>query len=227
MKLYDLTLLTVTFNNNLMTGLMLKSATKQLCELPETIVIDNGTTQPVDEKLKSIVEVFDNTNNHVTGNYHQCSKNHCSAVDYALKNLIETKWCLLVDNDILFKPTVKKLLEEFDESSDCVGEIGWDDAPPERRFPYFCLINVEKFRAEKVSYFENDRCIGPGSRENGTRGPGATCWYKDTGCSFLEDIRNTWNIREIKLSDYIVHRKNTGYGTIDQNLFLNSNKELY
>jgi len=228
MKLNDITVLSVTFNNNLLTGLMLKSLAKQLGKLPECIIIDNGTTLPADERLKDLVTLFDNKNQHVTGNYKQCSKNHCSTIDYALKNLVKTKWCLLVDNDVLFKPTVKKFLENLNENEfDCCGEIGWDDAPPERLFPYFCLINVEKFRNEKLNYFDNVRCIGPGSKEIGACGPNTKRWYKDTGCSFLEDIKNRWRIKLIKMSDVIIHKKSNGYGFTDEKTFLTVNKELY
>lgn len=226
MKINEITLLTVSFNNNVLTTMMIKSFYKQVCEV-ETLIIDNGTFQPVSSDMKELFNVVDNTNQKITGNYNQCSKNHCSAVDYALKNCVKTKWCLLVDNDVLFKSDVKKLLEELKDSEfDCCGEIGWDDAPPIRLFPYFCLINVEKFRNENLNYFDNDRCIGPGSKEVGKRGPGTPCWYKDTGCSFLEDIQNSWKIQEIKLSDYIVHLKCTGQNNRDFRKFLNDNKNL-
>lgn len=227
MKISEITLLTVSFNNNVLTTMMIKSFYKQVCEV-ETLIIDNSTAQPISSDMKKIFNVIDNTNQKITGNYNQCSKNHCSAVDYALKNCIKTKWCLLVDNDILFKPEVKKLLTEFkDYEFDCCGEIGWDDAPPVRLFPYFCLINVEKFRNEKVNYFDNDRCIGSGSKEVGRRGPGTPCWYKDTGCSFLEDIENSWKIQEIQLSNYIVHMKCTGQNNRDFRKFLNDNRDLF
>lgn len=226
MKINDITLLTVSFNNNLLTTMMIKSFYKQVCNV-ETLIIDNGTNQPVSNDMKSIFMVVDNTYQKITGNFNQCSKNHCSSVDYALKNIIKTKWCLLVDNDILFKPTVKSFLENLNENEfDCCGEIGWDDAPPERLYPYFCIINVEKFKLDKINYFDNDRCIGPGSKEIGKRGPGTPCWYKDTGCSFLEDIKNTWRIKEITLSDYIVHLKCTGQNNRDFRKFLNDNKNL-
>ena len=79
---------------------------------------------------------------------------------------------------------------------------------------------------EKLNYFDNDRCIGPGSKEVGKRGPGTPCWYKDTGCSFLEDIQNSWKIQEIQLSNYIVHMKCTGQSNRDFRKFLNDNRDL-
>ena len=227
MKLNDITLLSVSYNNNLITGMMLKSLSKQI-SLENIIIFDNGDRIPVDEGLKSCFNVIDNFKQKLTGNYKQCSKNHCSTIDYALKNLIKTKWCLLVDNDILFKPAAKTLLENLNENEfDCCGEIGWDDAPPERLFPYFCLINVKKFKNDNLNYFDNDRCIGPGSKEVGPRGPTTKCWYKDTGCSFLEDIKDTWKIKQIKLQDYIVHLKCTGGGNTNYKEFLALNIDLF
>lgn len=226
MNIKNLTLLTVSFNNNIMTGLMIKSFFKQLQNDIEVVIVDNGTALQVDENLKSIFNVVDNFQHKLLPDYKQCSKNHCVAIDYALKNIIKTKWVLLVDNDVFFKPSIKDFLEHFAEDSDCVGEVGWDDAPPVRLFPYFCLINVDKFRNEKLNYFDNDRCIGPGSKEVGKRGPGTPCWYKDTGCSFLEDIQNSWKIQEIQLSNYIVHMKCTGQSNRDFRKFLNDNRDL-
>ncbi len=228
MNLKDITILTVSFNNNVLTGMMLKSFQKQVGELPEVIIIDNGNKIPVDDGLKSAFNVIDNFNQKITGDYKQCSKNHCSTIDYALKNIIKTKWCLLVDNDILFKPSLKSFLENLNENEfDCCGEIGWDDAPPERLYPYFCIINVEKFRNENLNYFDNDRCIGLGSKTIGKRGIDTLCWYKDTGCSFLEDIKTYWKIKQIKLNEIIVHLKMTGKWNKNYKTFLENNKELF
>ena len=60
MKLTDITLLSVAFNNNLLTGLMLKSAVKQFGELPNCVIIDNGTIERIDSRLCDIVTVIDN-----------------------------------------------------------------------------------------------------------------------------------------------------------------------
>lgn len=228
MRLKDITLLTVSFNNNIMTTAMLKSFLKQVGDLPEILVIDNGTHTLLSPEFKKTFNVFDNSRQHVTSDYHQCSKNHCSTIDYALKNLIKTKWVLLVDNDILFKPEVKTLLDNLNENDfDCVGEIGWDDAPPNRLFPYFCIINVEKFKNDRISYFDNERCIGPGSIEIGPRGPFTKCWYKDTGCSFYEDIRMLWRIEKIKLDKFIVHNKTTGQPKMTIAKFIEQNRKLF
>ena len=227
MNLGDLTLFTVTYNRTVLTKCMIKSFYKYFGQTSPILVIDNGTI-PVDVAFKSQVHVIDNTFQNITGEYHQCSKNHCSTIDYSLKHYINTKWCLLVDNDILFKPAAAEFIHNFDTTAyDCAGEVGWDDAPPNRLFPYFCLINVEKFNSDKLSYFDNDRCIGPGSREEGPRGPNTKCWYQDTGCSFYEDIQSRWKIQLISLQTLIVHMKCTGGGNTNYGKFLYDNQTLF
>lgn len=178
----------------------------------EIIIVDNGTTQSINE-LNNVFTVIDNYKHKLLKDYNQISKNHCAAIDYAMKNCVHTDWVLLVDNDILFLPQLKQFLTKFDETAyDCAGEIGWDDAPPNRLFPYFCLINVKHMKKQNISYFDNERCIGKGSKITGKYGS-TQRWYKDTGCSFLEDIRtHSWRIQKIHLSDYTVHLKGTLHG---------------
>lgn len=175
----------------------------------EVIIVDNGTTQTITE-LSNVFTVIDNYEHKLIKDYKQISKNHCAAIDYALKYNVHTDWVLLVDNDILFLPALKTFLAEFNtDLYDCAGEIGWDDAQPNRLFPYFCLINVKQMKKHNISYFDNERCIGKHSKITGKYGS-TQRWYKDTGCSFLEDIQaNKWRIQKIQLSNYIVHLKGT------------------
>lgn len=205
----DITLLTTNYNQKYMTLCMLKSYMKNVGLDANYLIIDNSDN--VNESLVNTdLNVFDNINNHITHNYRQCSKNHCSAIDYALKNLIKTKYVLLCDNDIFFKPTIIDLLKDY-KNYDCIGEIGWDDAPPTRIFPYLNIIDVEKFKKDKINYFDIHRITEapPIGKHEGPRGPNTKCWYHDTGSSFYEDIKDKWNIKQIKLNDYIVHHKVT------------------
>ena len=205
MNIRDITLLTVSFNNNVLTGMMIKSFLKQSKGIPgDVIIVDNGNITPVDDMAKRIFHVIDNFNHILLEDEHQSSRNHCAAIDYALKTQIHTKWCLLVDNDILFKPSLCDFINTFDDTVyDACGEIGYDKSPPDRLFPYFCLINVGKFNRENISYFDPERTIKYGL-------PGYTdksfnvC---DTGYSFYEDIKNTWNINSIQLKTVCKHLK--------------------
>ena len=222
----NLTLLTVNFNSNYMTFMMLKSFFKCIGDNFNYLIVDNSTNLNY-SLVNSGMNVFDNTNNHITGNYGQCSKNHASTIDFALNNLIKTKYVLLCDNDIFFKKSILSILPER-EKYDCIGEIGWDDAPPNRLFPYFNLFDVEKFKKEKVHYFDPKRIIEPPpvGRYVGPRGSGTKCWYRDTGASFYEDIKDSWNIKQIKLNDYIVHNKTHGQPKMTLNDFIIKYKDL-
>lgn len=206
----DITLLTVNFNQKYMTAFMLQSFMKLTSNTFDYLIIDNSTNHN-ESLINSSLNVFENIRNRKTGDFGQCSKNHCSTIDYALKNLIKTKYVLLCDNDIFFKSSIVSLLEERTKY-DCIGEIGWDDAPPNRIFPYLNIIDVEKFNSQHLNYFDKTRIIEdpPIGKYAGPRGIGTKCWYHDTGSSFYEDIKDSWNIKNIKLDDYIVHNKTHG-----------------
>lgn len=226
MNLKDITLLTVSFNNNLLTGMMLKSFYKQVGELPEVVIIDNGDKIPVDESLKSCFTVIDNFNHKLLENEFQASRNHCSAIDYALKNCIKTEWCLLVDNDILFKPAIKNFLNELNENDfDACGEIGWDKTPPNRLFPYFCLINVKRFKKENLNYFDrnNITCFCTEGKKETEQ---SKYNIKDTGYSFYESIKHLWRIQKIKLGELIVHLKGAMLYKKNVKAWLDKNRDL-
>lgn len=205
MNLDDITLLTVSFNNNILTGMMLKSFRKQCGRLPnDVVIVDNGTTFPIDDTLRKIFTIVDNYQHQLLPDEHQPSRNHGAAIDFALKHVIHTKWCLLVDNDILYKPSLRSFLSKIDDTYDIYGEIGWDITPPDRLFPYFCLINTEKFNTEGRNYFVRNRYISycmPNCHDITVHN------HHDTGCSFYEDIYRTWSIYNINMDDYMVHLK--------------------
>lgn len=230
MNLNNLTILTTTFNENILTGMMLKSFAKQLGKLPTVVIIDNGNRIPIDPRLKQAFNIIDNFNHKILPDENQPSRNHCIALDYTLNKHIHTKWVLLVDNDILFKPSVKNFINTFDESADCVGEIGWDVIKPERLFPYFCLINMEKYKQDNIHYFDPNKCMKLFD-ENGNElhnvSNGHSGLY-DTGYSFLESIKKKkWAIREIQINDYIVHLKNGSFGSKNVCEFLMKYKDLH
>lgn len=224
----DITLLSTNYNHKMMTLCMLKSYMKYCGYDAKYLIIDNSNN--LAESLISYTELnaFDNTFNHITHNYGQCSKNHCSAIDYALKNLITTSYVLLCDNDVFFKSTIIELLKDY-KSYDCIGQIGWDDAPPTRIFPYLNIINIDKMKHDKINYFDINRIteLQPIGRHEGPRGPNTTCWYHDTGSSFYEDIKDKWNIKQINLNDYIVHHKVTMSPKSLLDDFINSHKEMW
>ena len=72
--------------------------------------------------------------------------------------------------------------------------------------------DVEKLKKDGINYFDPKRIIEPApiGKYYGKRGQNTKCWYHDTGSSFYEDIKDSWNIKEIKLDDFIVHNKSHG-----------------
>lgn len=196
--LSDITILTATFNRHDFTISMIKSFFDVFkignIILPQFIVLDNSTSCPFPDTPNPIIKVIDNTNFKYTCNYNQPSMNHSASIDWAIKNLIHTKYIMLCDNDILFKPNIC-LLTEKRFSYNLVGEIGWDRVPPARLYPYWCIIDNAFITQHRLNYFDQHRCM----INNATM---------DTGCSFYEDaVHSNATIYKIKLSDYIIHLK--------------------
>jgi len=210
----NITLLTVSYNNNLLTGMMIKSCFKQIGQEIPVCIIDTGNKQKCDESLKELFDVYDCSNVKL-----RSSSQHSYAIDYALKNCIKTKYVMLCDNDILFKPELKNLLMFLDtfEEIDAVGEIGWDNTPPNRLYPYFCIINVEKFNNENMNYYDSKRIIKDSRKLN----------KYDTGYSFYEDIKkNKWDIKKIKMNKFILHLKSGTLANKNYISWLSKNKNL-
>lgn len=192
--LSDVTLLTATFNRHDFTVSMLRSFFDVFHIMPPTVILDNSTTTPFVNIPNKYIHVIDNTNFKYTLDYNQPSKNHCASLDWVLHNEIKTKFCMLCDNDIIFKPTVLNLISDFKQFN-AVGEIGYDRVPPARLYPYFCIIDMNFMLSNHIRYFDTNRCM----IDNATM---------DTGCSFYLDLTSCHaRIKNIRLSDYVIHLK--------------------
>lgn len=224
-----LTFLTCHYIYKNVTDTFVSSFKKQIggVHLKDLIIVDNS---PNTESLYSSdeIRVIDNhdyklTKNNDDGN--GISKNHCQTIDYILKNRIETNYCCLCDNDILFKPAIKNFIE-LHRKYDIVGEIGFDNWPPERLYPYLCLINVEKMKNCRLNYFDPMKM----QLKNNTGFNPSCQWSYDTGCSFLEKVRKQpdWRIKKVKLTDFIVHKGAGSHSSrrISYAEFIQQNKAL-
>lgn len=231
----NITLCFCSFNNNKLSALLIKSLFKQIGRYIPVVIVDNGNKELMSDDMKSIFTVIDNSNYKITGNQNQNSRNHCAAVDYALKNCIKTKYVLLTDSDILFKPSVKKLFESLNaEKLETLGEI-WGNN--DRIMPMFCIINLEKFKNENINFYDPKRCMNNFTSiwdDNGNYIKDIIKpdkWYGDTGASFLWDIlKNGWNITKIKISDYIEHYGRGSFAKdkkITVNQWLEIHKDLW
>lgn len=202
MWLTDISLLSATFNRHLPTIEMLESFYKHSKYLMNFYILDNSVTTRLDIESTDECVILDNCNYKHTPNYEQPSKNHCSSLMWAFTQ-IKTRYVLLCDNDILFKPFINEWLECY-HNYDCIGEIGYDIVPPNRLFPYCCIIDLNFVSKHNISYFDNNRCMDQYGR-------------KDTGSSFYDDlIANHANILNTKISNVCVHLK--GATLHDKNL---------
>ena len=188
-----ISILTCTFNNNLLTVFMLRRLLTIL-HFPyiPIIIIDNGNKISADSRMKRCFHVVDNFNNKLTPKYPFPSQNHAASIEYTLYNIINTDYVLLCDNDMKFYPSIINLLNIYDKY-DAIGEIGYDSVPPNRLFPYLCIFNVQKMKRQNIHYFDINRIIrnGPDVHEPITSTSGHVY---DTGYSFLMDImHNNWN----------------------------------
>lgn len=234
----NLTLFTCTFNNNLLTKCMIMSCFKQIgVDLP-VVIMDNGTNELCTNDMKEMFTVIDNNNFKLTKNYKQVSRNHCASIDYVLKNCIKTKYVMLCDNDILFKPDIKNLLmflNTFEEINAC-GEIELSKRGY-RLLPFFCIINVEKMNNEHINYFDSKNCMNNLETNFDKNGNWSSNKYVskdikglDTGGSFLSEIKNNqWDIKQIKINNFIEHFSSASWNpAVKQNIvsWLKTNKNL-
>lgn len=198
-------LLTANFNFGWYTYYMLKSFVKQAgIGIPMYILENSTAPSPFVGLDGGPVHVIDNTMFKHTPDYNQPSMNHCSSLEYAM-SIIPERYVILCDNDVLFHKSINKLLDMPADSFDACGEIGWDILPPDRLFPYLCIIDNYKKKRQRISYFDAGRIVHYGMDSNHMDKKYSVY---DTGYSFLDDIMtHNWKIKEIKFSDYIVHLK--------------------
>ena len=223
----DLTLLTCSFNDNMLTAFMIKRLFECLGYIIPTCVMDNGTTEKCEDSFMRVFNGVDNFRYKIIPQYKYPSQNHCASIDYAIWNCINTKYVLLCDNDIKAYTNISELLE-LRHHYDAIGEIGYDTVPPNRLFPYLCIFNLERMKLENIHYFDIDRCIVSGNTTNEQVYSKYGNVY-DTGCSFLMDIQtHNWNIKQIKISNYALHYKGVSYdGMIGADGIQNKREFIY
>lgn len=206
------TVLTANFNSNELTKTMILSLRKQLgFDIPVTI-IDNSTQTKWDKSIENNIEVIDNTNFKILPDYKQPSLNHGYSIDYALKK-IENEWVILCDCDILYKSSLKNIVNFTHKDFDICGEIGHDVLPKDRLFPYFCILNNKKIKFYNIDFFDEQTDLNKGY---------------DTGYSLLVNSqKNKLKIKNIGINNYVKHLKGGVLRNKDKNKWFNENKELW
>jgi len=200
----DLTLLTFNYNTpKLINSLLISFFNFYKVNIP-VVIFENSDKDYLPELYYNLFNVINNKNYRLTGNQNNISRNHCASIDYALKNIIKTKYCIICDSDVTILADITKIID-LRYNYDLIGHITYEEyIKPERIHPCFCIINVEKFNNEKLNYYDPNRCINP-NYINLTR----TYIKYDTGASFYEDIKNSWNIKHISnTDDFYIHHGN-------------------
>ena len=132
---------------------------------------------------------------------------------------------ILVESDVLVKADITKLWrEEYSFCAYVQRQQRGNKFGMGRILPMLCYLNVPKFRAEGVRYFDPDRSWMLHSDENDRRN-----WY-DTGASLLEDVlahRPRLKGLHVDIRDYVVHLGSGSWHTKDAKAWLELHKDLW
>ena len=185
-------------------------------------VIDNTKGQVID--FESTLAAFPNRLHEHAAVNGWGSDCHMMTVD-KLFDLLPDGF-ILVESDVLIKADIRQLWRE--EYSFCAyvqrhqrgNKFGMG-----RILPMLCYLNVPKFRAEGVRYFDPDRSWMLHSDENDKRN-----WY-DTGASLLEDVmehRPRLKGLHVDIRPMVEHLGGASYRTLKgQAEWLTKHKDLW
>lgn len=88
-------------------------------------------------------------------------KTHGPAVNKALNELIDTKYVLLVDSDVILFKDINILFDKFKENNltlmgEVVGDRGGKSLHP-RVNPWFCFINLDDLKKSGIEFYDEVR----------------------------------------------------------------------
>lgn len=221
----DLTLVTCSYNTPIVTLTMLKSFYyhhKKLSDKFNVIIMENSTNDETSVLLDESNIKYIRTP----------GATHSESVDAALKK-VKTKYCLLVDTDIIFHKSMLKIYSDFKKldittMGEIVGSRGGYNLHL-RVFPWFNFINMEQVNSKGLSYHNQDK-ITKSKSENFYKNIPLNYNYDgkfyDVGATFLEDIlENGLSAGNIKWDpEYFTHYEGMSWrgftgmsGFVDQN----------
>lgn len=186
----DLTILTCNYNTPTLTLNMLKSLKLVSNKKPEILVVNTSSQIQSDDVFIENKIPFVNLINGT----------HGEGVNLGLTK-IKTKYCLLVDTDILFLQDFEKPFNIFKEKKltlmgKVVGDCGGKKLYP-RVEPWFCFINVEDLKNNNIQFFDSIRSRKNNSSER----------VYDVGSTMFEDVvSNNLFIGDVDMTDkYFKH----------------------
>ena len=170
----DLTLLTCNYNTPNLIIKLLQSVKKTSSCLPNVIVI-NTSTEDESNKILSDYKI---------PYYNLKGASHGEAINLAFEK-VKTKYVLLVDSDVIFLKDFYPVFEKFKSSNlalmgKVVGNIANKNLY-ERVEPWYCFIDYEKLKNNKIIFFDKERVKK--SKEEKIK-------IYDVGSTMFEDIQN-------------------------------------
>jgi hypothetical protein len=207
----DLTLATCSYNTPQHTITMLKSFVSLHNDYPYNLLIMENSTN--DDTQKLLIE------NGITW-YGNPGGTHSPSVD-VLIDKCTTKYMLLVDTDIIFLKPIDILLQTIKNyDAAMIGEVQGSRGGyliKNRVAPWFCIIDIEKIKANNIKFHSQDRIDSTGSNDFYKNIPLHLTYDKhylyDVGCTFYEDIlKAKLKIINAKgIQSYIVHAEGSSW----------------
>ena len=171
----DLTLITCNYNTPTQIVKLLQSVKETSSQLPKVIVMNTSTNQDSDKIL------LDNDIPY----YNFRGGSHGESVNLAFKK-VKTKYVLLVDSDVIFLKDFLPVFEKFKSSNltlmgKVVGNVAGKNLY-ERVEPWYCFMNFEKLKNNKIDFFDRER-VKESKKDN--------IKVYDIGSTMFEDVQNS------------------------------------
>ena len=223
----DLSLITCSYNTPDILELCLKSFVFHHGPGPHKIIIMENSTNKTTHRL------LDHNNISYTVNP---GATHSSSVDICF-GLVNTKYTLLIDTDIIFRKNISEPFNVFRNLQlTLFGQIQGDRGGfllYPRIAPYCCFIDMQNIMNMKINFHHEERIINTNSSGFFKNLPinfeEKSKQYYDVGSVFYEDVkRNHLQIMEWKdIDSYIFHAESLSWAVqsgIDQYVSMGKNR---
>lgn len=138
---------------------------------PEAVVMNNGSTMHDPSAVPEVrfTEVDNRGYRMLAGKYPERilvipSDRHAASIDAGL-DMVGTRWCILVDDDVLFQPGSRRYLRNVSEEvlTGCAASTWGGNGDP-RLLPFPCVIDVDRMRADGVRYHLDEDSFSANNR---------------------------------------------------------------
>lgn len=146
----DLTIVTCDYNTPELTKNLISSIRRHCSEVYNIIVVNTGYENYKTEYQSEGVLVYNFLNS-----------SHGNGVNYALNQLVKTRYVLLVDTDVLLLKDIAKPFEKFKQNNltlmgEVVGNRG-GKLLKQRVNPWFCFIDLKQLKDNDIKFYDHYR----------------------------------------------------------------------